>query len=48
MRQPDASDADIEVAREQEQLVTGAVTWTRLDAAGSPAQTLVRARAAIA
>jgi hypothetical protein len=47
MRQPDASDADIEVAREQEQLVTGAVTWTRLDAAGSPAQTLVRARAAI-
>lgn len=43
----DASDADAEVARKQEESVTGPVTWSRIDAAGSPAQTLARARAAI-
>ncbi|MBO0715846.1 MAG: AAA family ATPase [Rhizobiales bacterium] len=43
----DASDADAEVARKQEEFVTGPVTWSRIDAAGSPAQTLAKARAAI-
>jgi uncharacterized protein len=46
-RAGDASDADVEVARKQEEFVTGPVAWTRIDAAGSPAQTLANARAAI-
>jgi aminoglycoside phosphotransferase family enzyme/predicted kinase len=47
-RASDASDADIEVARKQEGFVTGPITWTHVDAGGSPAQTLANARAAIA
>jgi len=47
VRTGDASDADAEVARKQEEFVTGAVTWSRVDAAGSLAQTLANARAAI-
>jgi aminoglycoside phosphotransferase family enzyme/predicted kinase len=43
----DASDADAEVARKQEDFVTGSVTWSRVDATGSPEQTLANARAAI-
>ena len=46
-RKPDASDADIEVARKQEEYVTGDVTWKLVDATGPPAQTLVNARAAM-
>jgi aminoglycoside phosphotransferase family enzyme/predicted kinase len=46
-RAPDASDADAEVARKQEEFPTGAVTWRHIDASGSPAQTLAPARAAI-
>jgi predicted kinase len=46
-RTGDASDADAEVARKQEEFVTGPVTWSRVDAAGSLAQTLANARAAI-
>jgi uncharacterized protein len=47
-RAGDASDADADVARKQEEFVTGAVTWTHIDAAGAPAQTLANARTAIA
>jgi hypothetical protein len=47
-RAADASDADAEVARKQEELVTGPVAWSRVDAASSPAQTLANARGAIA
>jgi predicted kinase len=47
VRAPEASDADAEVARKQEQFPMGAVSWRRIDASGSPAQTLVTARAAI-
>jgi uncharacterized protein len=46
-RTGDASDADAEVARKQEEFVTGPITWSRVDAAGSPAQTHANARAAI-
>jgi uncharacterized protein len=46
-RAGDASDADVEVARKQEEFVSGPVTWTRVDAGGSPARTLANARAAI-
>jgi uncharacterized protein len=46
-RAGDASHADAEVARKQEEFLTGPITWNRVDAAGSPAQTLAHARAAI-
>jgi predicted kinase len=46
-RAGDASDADAEVARKQEEFVTGLVSWSRIDAVGSPAQTVANARAAI-
>jgi uncharacterized protein len=46
-RTGDASDADAEVARKQEEFVTGPITWSRVDAAGSPAQTHANARAPI-
>jgi uncharacterized protein len=47
-RAADASDADTEVARRQEEYMTGPMAWTHIDVAGSPAQTLANARAAIA
>jgi predicted kinase len=47
-RSGDASDADAEVARKQEDYVTGAVSWSHIDATGSPAQTLANARASLA
>jgi len=46
-RGPDASDADTEVARQQEQYAVGSVGWTIVDASGAPEETLARARAAI-
>jgi uncharacterized protein len=46
-RTGDASDADAEVARKQEEFVTDPITWSRVDAAGLPAQTHANARAAI-
>jgi aminoglycoside phosphotransferase family enzyme/predicted kinase len=47
-RSRDASDADAAVARTQESYDLGAVGWTRVDASGTPAETLARARAALA
>ncbi|MBX9828443.1 MAG: AAA family ATPase [Xanthobacteraceae bacterium] len=44
-RGPDASDADAAVARMQEDFATGDITWARVDASGTPAETLARARA---
>jgi aminoglycoside phosphotransferase family enzyme/predicted kinase len=46
-RGPDASDADAKVARLQDEFDIGAVTWTIVDASGSPEQTLDSARAAL-
>ncbi len=46
-RGPDASDADAKVARMQNAFDIGKVTWTIVDASGSPEQTLAIARAAI-
>jgi predicted kinase len=47
-RPPDASDADAAIARAQESYALGPMTWTRVDAAGTPAETLARVRAALA
>jgi aminoglycoside phosphotransferase family enzyme/predicted kinase len=47
-RTGDASDAGVEVARKQEEYLTGPIAWSRIDAAGSSAQTLANACAAIA
>jgi len=46
-RAADASDADAEVARKQQEFLTGPVTWNHVDATGSPVQTLANARTAI-
>lgn len=46
-RGPDASDADAAVARAQEEFALGALTWTTVDASGSPEATLAEARAVI-
>jgi aminoglycoside phosphotransferase family enzyme/predicted kinase len=46
-RERDASDADRSVVLKQQELQIGAVTWTRIDASGSPEQTLNKARAAL-
>jgi predicted kinase len=43
-RKLDASDADAAVARQQEEFALGDVSWTIVDASGSPAETLVKAR----
>ncbi len=46
-RTGDASDADTQVARAQEQYDLGALDWATVDASGTPEQTLQRARAAL-
>jgi len=43
----DASDADAAVARKQESYDLGALEWRRIDASGTPEETLTRARAAL-
>jgi aminoglycoside phosphotransferase family enzyme/predicted kinase len=43
----DASDADAAVALTQESYDLGALDWTRVDASGTPEDTLARARAAV-
>jgi len=46
-RSGDASDADAAVARAQESYDLGALDWERVDASGTPDQTLARALAAL-
>ena len=46
-RVADASDADAGIARQQEGYDLGRLDWTQVDASGTPADTLVRARAAL-
>lgn len=46
-RDPDASDADMKLAMEQEGYQLGELTWTRIDASGSVDQTLERSRAVV-
>jgi uncharacterized protein len=46
-RSPDASDADAPVARQQESYDLGELSWQRVDASGTPEETLQRALAAI-
>jgi uncharacterized protein len=46
-RGPDASDADAEVARKQEEFDLGSIGWNIIDASGSHEETLARARAVI-
>jgi len=47
-RGPDASDADADVARQQEEFKIGSLSWHTVDASGSPADTLTRACEALA
>ena len=46
-RSHDASDADAAVARTQAGYDLGKLDWTRIDAGGTPEQTLARARQAL-
>jgi predicted kinase len=46
-RKGDASDADAKVARAQEQYDLGPMQWIPIDASGSPADTLRRAKVAL-
>jgi aminoglycoside phosphotransferase family enzyme/predicted kinase len=46
-RSRDASDADAVVVQAQESYDLGALDWTRIDAAGTPEETLTRARTAM-
>ena len=46
-RRPDASDADEAVARTQERYELGPADWAAIDASGTPAATLARARTAL-
>jgi aminoglycoside phosphotransferase family enzyme/predicted kinase len=46
-RQNDASDAGPDVARQQESYDRGAMNWIVVDASGTPAETLARARKAL-
>jgi aminoglycoside phosphotransferase family enzyme/predicted kinase len=43
----DASDADATIAQAQESYDLGAIAWTRIDASGTPQETLARVRAAL-
>jgi predicted kinase len=43
----DASDADAAVARKQESYDLGTLEWARVDASGTPDETLARARAVL-
>lgn len=47
-REKDASDADAGIARKQESYDLGEMDWTEVDAAGTPQETLARARQALA
>ena len=47
-RRNDASDATAEIVRRQQDYDLGDIDWTRIDAAGTPEQTLAAARAALA
>lgn len=44
-RAGDASDADTSVARKQDQLDLGRIKWSKVDASGTPDETLIRAKA---
>ena len=44
-RSGDASDADTIVARKQEDFDLGHITWSKVDASGTPEETLLRAEA---
>ena len=44
-RTGDASDADTIVARKQEQFDLGRINWSKVDASGTPEETLIRAKA---
>jgi uncharacterized protein len=46
-RRHDASDADAAVARKQESYDLGTLAWARIDASGTPDETLTGARAAL-
>ena len=46
-RTRDASDANAAVARQQESYDLGGLDWRRVDASGTPEQTLARVRAAL-
>jgi uncharacterized protein len=46
-RGPDASDADADVARKQEEFAIGSLTWNIVDASGSAEETLDKARVAL-
>jgi uncharacterized protein len=46
-RRGDASDADAAIARAQESYDLGTLDWTRIDASGTPEETLARAKAAL-
>ena len=48
VRRGDASDADTAVAQAQEQFDLGQIKWTKLDASGTPEETLIRAKAILA
>jgi len=46
-RRGDASDADAAVAKRQETYDLGDLDWTIVDASGTPADTLARAKATL-
>jgi aminoglycoside phosphotransferase family enzyme/predicted kinase len=46
-RGPDASDADVTIARQQEEFDIGDIGWSVIDASGSPERTFANARGAI-
>jgi predicted kinase len=44
-RSQDASDADTDIARKQEEFDLGRMTWSKVDASGTPEETFIRAEA---